>query len=255
MNIITRISLICFSVLLFAGCKKELQLLAPTTTVSSDQAKLKINYNSAYTVSNPVQLKLNNNRVSNLITSRTPFPGGGFNTGGGSGGDYLAVRPGLTSMLVSIPKFNTTVDSVVLYSTNLTLEANKTYTAHITDTGANTKVVLLEDNLTNHDTMSRYKFVNLMPNVPFIDLYFGTQLVAANIPYLGASNTFDLPLTNPQPAWAIREAGAAPTSTALATYASGNTNLRGRVYTAFAVGYKGQTTVQRKPYISFLLNR
>jgi hypothetical protein len=94
-----------------------------------------------------------------------------------------------------------------------------------------------------------------MPNVPSVDLYYGTTLVSSAIPYLTSSAYFDLPSPITTAAWTIRETGAAPTSTALATYTSANTSQRRRIYTAFALGYKGQTATTTRPYISFFLNQ
>lgn len=247
-----------FAILLFCmSCEKKLERTAEYTSPQSNEALLKINYNSAYALNPGIQLSLNKTRVSNVITTRTPFPGGGYNTSGGNFPDYLTVTPGSVELSVAIPKKNTNIDSVVLFTKSITLDAAKNYTAHITDTGANTKIVVLTDDISKPDTgTSKYRFVNLMPNVPAIDLYYGTTVVAANIAYLASSNYFTLPTTNQTAqAWTIRPAGSAPTSTALATYTSSNTILAQRVYTAFAVGYSGSTDAVRKPYISFLLNR
>jgi hypothetical protein len=249
-------SLACLVSTGFVSCEKEVNRKAAETNVSGDKALLKINYVSQYTTNPSVQLKLNDVRVSNLLTARTPFPGGGYNTGGGSTNDYLAVTPGQLSLKVGIPNYLKETDSVLLFNGNITLAAGKNYSAHITDTGANTKVVLLEDDISQPAAgRSKYRFVNLMPNVPAIDLYYGTVKVASNIAYLASSPYFELPVPATSLAWSIREAGADPASTALATYTSSNTSLSRRVYTAFASGYKGQTsTSTRRPFISFYLN-
>lgn len=249
------ISTLVLSLGMFTACEKETGFTATTEAVDPTQAFLKINYVSAYAGNPSVQLKLNGVRVSNLITARTPFPGGGYNTGGGSTNDYLPLTPGAFPLSVSIPKRLTAIDSVVLFTAPLTLEGSKYYSAHITDTGANTKLLLLQDVLTQPDTgRSRHRFVNLMPNVPAIDLYYGSTKVAGNIAYLSASPYFDMVRPATTLAWSIREAGTAPTSTALATYTSVNTTLNQRVYTSFAMGYKGGTAA-RLPYISFYLNK
>lgn len=261
MKKILTISTLLLSLGIFTGCDKETDVIAKFETPSSGQALLKINYVSPYTANPSVQLKLNDTRVSNLITARTPFPGGGYNTGGGSANDYLAVNPGAVPLSVSIPKRLTNTDSVVLFTTTLNLEAGKNYSAHITDTATNTKVLLLQDDLTQPDTgQTRFRFVNLMPNVPAVDLYYGSTKVASNIAYLTASPYITMPVPTTALAWTIREAGAAATTDPLATYTSANTTLSTRVYTAFAVGYKGLATTApgyaaRRPYISFYINK
>lgn len=243
-------------IMLAAGCKKEAEKIADFQLHPSTNAGLKINFVSTYARNPTFQLKVNDTRVSNLITTRTPFPGGGFNTNGDNRPDYLSVVPGATKVAATIPNRNTVNDSIVLYSTSVNLDAGKFYTAHITDTAANTKVVLLEDDITMPAPgTSRYKFVHLMPNVPFIDLYHGTEVVASRVPYLG-SVTFTRTISGASSAWTIREAGTSPTSTALATYSSANTIIIQRGYTIFSLGYKGVTSTDvRRPFVSFLLNK
>lgn len=255
------IACISSALLFLAGCDKEDVVTATNNNVPSGMALLKINYNSAY-VSNPtVQFSVNKNRVSGLVATRTPYPGGGYNTGGNNYPDYLSVDPGNIEFGVAVPKKNTNADSIVFLTKNISLAADKRYTLHITDTGTNTKTVLVEDNIAlPQPNTARYRFINLMPNVAAVDLYYGTTVIAGNIPYLGVSPDFVVPFpstASPLQTWSIRETGSSPTSTALASYSSANTVLNQRVYTAFAVGYKGVPTTDntRKPYISFLLNR
>jgi hypothetical protein len=246
-----------FAVLIFiAGCKKNEIKYGEFTNITSSNALLKINYTSVYASNPAVQFKINKERVSPLITARTPYPGGGFNTGGLSNPDYLALYAGNPEFSISIPNKGTNLDSVALLSKTITLESGNSYTAHVTDTGANMKLLLLVDSIAKPDSgYAKFRFVHLMPNVAAIDLYFGTTVVAANIPYLTSSKYFTVAIPSSATAWFIREAGASPTSTALATYSSASTYNNQRVYTAFAMGYKGLTDVIRKPYISFLLNR
>lgn len=240
----------------FMSCDKKIEYTATRDFVKPSDARLKINYLSAYTTNPSVQLSINAERVSGLIAGRTPFPGGGYNTNGSNFADYLAVNPGTNTLKISIPKKGTNVDSIVLFTTSLNLEATKTYTAHITDTFSRTMAVLVEDSLWLAPVgSSRYRFLNMMPNVPFIDLYYGPEKVASAIPYLGYSPSFTVPVPVTTLAWTIRETGSSPTSTALATYASANTHFGTRVYSVFALGYKGSTATNTKPYVSFLLNK
>lgn len=242
-------------ILIVSSCNKDTDYIATQTFPNGATAFLKINYASLYPTNPGVQLSINDVRVSGVITGRTPFPGGGFNTSGSNFPDYLAVKAGTNKVSVGVAVTGSNVPSKVLFFTNFTFEAGKNYTAHIADTGVMTKALLVEDMLNFSDTTVRYRFINLMPNVPMIDLYYGTTLVSTGIPYLGKSAYFDLPSPAVPLAWTIRETGAAPTSTALATYTSSNTAQRGRIFSAFALGYKGQTATTTRPYISFLLNK
>ena len=250
-----------FLILLFltasmVSCKKEINYKADRTFPGNDAALLKINYVSAYALNPSVQLVVNGQRVSNLIGFRTPCRGGGYNTSGSNYRDYLSIPSGGVTFAVTIPKKNTNTDSIVLFNTNFTVDALKNYTLHVGDTSTKTKTFLASDDFTvPAPGMARFKFVNMMPNVPNIDLYFNTTLVAAGVSYLGTSLYFDMPVPSAVGTWSIRESGSSATSTALATYGSLNTTQSQRVYTAFSCGYKGSTATNTKPYISFLLNR
>ena len=97
----------CMSALFFLpGCDKN-EINYGVTDPVDGQAKLKINYESSRWIHDSVQLLVNQTRVSPMLGRRTPFPGGGYNTGGGSAPDYLSVNPGSTEISVSIPKKRT----------------------------------------------------------------------------------------------------------------------------------------------------
>jgi len=265
MKIFKIISLIFLAALLSIGCKKESDLVT-ITTFPENNANLKVIYASAYTFRDSVQIKINDVRVSNTFLGNslgnlpTPFPGGGMNTGGDSRPFYLSVKPGLTKIFVSVPNKLTTLDSIIRFSGEANLEANRYYSAYLTDTMVTSKLVLVEDNLAPVDTgISRFKFVNLIPNRPALDVYFGTQLVAANVAYGTASNEFTLQ-RGILGAFLLRPAGALPTSVPVAAY-PGTVTVPGnftvpnqRVMTVFAKGYIGGT-VARVPIISLLFNR
>jgi hypothetical protein len=154
-----------------------------------------------------------------------------------------------------------------LYNTTLNLEAGKKYSLHIADTAATTKSFLTEENFAMPDSgFARHRFVNLMPNVPSIDLYYGPAtatvgdqtldtLKASNIGFMQISPEF---LIKQQTAktWKIRPAGAPKTAaTIIASYLSASTLVERRVLTVFATGYNGKTTTAQKPYLSFYLVR
>lgn len=243
-----------FAVLLFAGCDKNEIKYSDYELVDPNQALIKVNYNVAFKADPYVQVKINGTRVSGTtIKTRYPFPGGGLNTLGGATGDYLPVNPGNLEVSITIPKKGTSIDSVDIYKTNFAAGAGKRYTLQVADTAARKGLVLEEDATLPDSGFVRMTFVNLMPNVPAIDLYVGTLKVASNIAFMSASAPFTLPTSQAvtSTTWAIRPAGASSTSTALATYNSASTITNKRVYTAFATGYSGLTDAARKPYISF----
>jgi hypothetical protein len=250
------IASLAIGALFLQGCKKEMIHLFDTLPTEGN-ANLKIVHASSYSTNYTVHLKINETRVSNNISNSTAFPGGGLNVGGSNSPWYLSLKPGGAKISLAMPKTGTSDDSVVLYSNTLTLDANKFYSAYLTDTGNKTQTVLITENrapvLTN-DT--RFKFVNLMPNQAALDLYFAGNLVAGNIPYKGASVEFTLP-TGSIGQWAIRAAGSAPASTAIATYpvlaTATHTIPDKRIMTLFSRGYSGSSG-NRAPALSLLYN-
>lgn len=252
--------------LVLSGCKKESSVTVIPESNDPNNARLKVIYASAYSIRDSVQIKLNDVRVSNTFLGNsttnlpTPFPGGGLNTGGDARPFYLSVPAGETKIFISVPKKNTIIDSIIRFSGQTNLIAGRYYSAYLTDTMVTSRLVLVEDNLSPVDTgVSRFKFVNLIPNVPALDVYFGTQLVTANVSYGSASPEFTV-RRDALGGWLIRAAGAPATSTAIAAYPGtviAPTNFtvpNQRVMTVFAKGYSGGT-VARVPIISLLYNK
>lgn len=257
-NIIVLSTLILAISFLFVACKKN-ELKVPYS-YTAGMAYLKVNYASAYKANPSVELKINGTRVSSTFAYSYPFPGGGLNTNGGSQPDYFQVTPGSVKIDVVIPQVGTSTDSVQVYSSTVTLAADQYYTFHISDTAANTNSFLLNEDVASPDSgFSKYRFVNLMPNLPALDLYFGTTLVASNIAYKGSSPYFTIGSTNAAQ-WVIRPAGALPTSAALTTYPTGATLYtipNQRVLTVFARGYSTitSTTDARRGQVSLFYVR
>jgi hypothetical protein len=228
--------------------------------LNGTNGQLKINLAFAYTVDySTILIKLNGNVVSNSLQTRTPFPGGGYNTRGSNFALYLSVPIGDNTVSVILPKVGTTTDSIVLYTTKVTIPDSNPYTLHIADTAANTKSILVKNLIDPVDTaFCRYRFVNLVPNSP-IDLYLNGNLVKGNIAFLAATDTFRIPIlaafgTSTTPTWTIRPAGASASSTAIATYASASSWQNQAVMTVYSMGYNGGTGT-RAPFVSFTLDK
>ncbi len=269
-NILKYCTVFTFCLLMYACSKLDGVTNQPYQTygISSTQGLLKINYASAYLANPSVLLKINDQVVSSLIIGRTPFPGGGYNTNGSNFALYLSVPQGTNTLSVVRPKVGTALDSIVLYTSTFTIPDSMPYTLHITDTLVNTttnntKQVLVKNIINYVDTGScRFRFVNLVPNVTAVDLYLNGILMKSNIPYLQTTDTFTVATgfrtpgyaTFPTPTWAVRPAGSAATSTALATYAATSTLQSQAVLTIFSMGYSGQIGT-RLPYLSFTLDK
>ena len=259
MKIFPKLTIVAIAaVLLINGCKKNEINYSDFEYVDPSQALIKINYNVAFYNDPFVQIKINGVRVSGTnVATRFPFPGGGLNTLGGSTGDYLPINPGNTEVSISIPKRGTNIDSVEIYKTSLNTASGKYYSLHVADS-LSRKGLPVEEDVTLPDSgFVRYRFVNLMANVPAMDLYLGSKLVASNVPFMGIGTAFTLPTSEAtiSTTWAIRPAGALATSTAIATYNSASTLLSRRVYTVFATGYNGYNTAtateKRRPFVAF----
>ncbi len=257
----TFLYLICLTLLFLSACEKNVIDYGDIVKVGPEVPLIKLNYASLYSDNRFAVIKLNGKRVTSLIQGRTPFPGGGYNTYGDVRADYLTLEPGDVKLTVALPfKVDIGLDSLELYSTTLKIEKGKKYVAHITDTAAFTKTVLTEETFLKPDSgFASYRFINLMPNVPAIDLYYGQsativtadKLVASNISYLKISDYFTINRASAR-TWKIRPAGAAISNeTVIASYTSASTLLNQRTYTIYALGYNGTTTVPRKPYLSF----
>lgn len=262
------IYLITVSFLVLTACKKKEITYGDFDVYGGDKALLKINYASAFAVSKTVQFKLNGQRYGALISYRNPYPGGGYNTGGASSPEYMQIEPGAYDFSISVPNAGTTNDSIALYSGKITLETGKNYTLHIADTAANTKHLLLVDDVSKPAAgFAKYKFINLIPDAPAVNLYYGDSLVAGNIKYLQHTEYFQFNVPRTSLSWAVRPTDSSATSNPIANYISTNTIVNQRVYTIFSLGYRSMASASaashplnrffaaQRPYVSFFLER
>ncbi|MBC7830068.1 MAG: DUF4397 domain-containing protein [Chitinophagaceae bacterium] len=244
------------AMIFLAGCEKNTFRISNYIT-AGEQAQVKINFFSMYRALPVYQIKVNDVRVSSNLSispNPTPFPGGGLNTGGASTADYLAINPGVAKVAISLPKIGTNDDSLQLATTSPTLDAGKKYSLYFADTATNMISLLVADTLARPDSgYAKYKFVNLMPDVPALDLYIGTIKVASNIPYKGVSPSFLINTNSSSTTWGIRTVNGI---TNLITYASASSINNQRVYTVIARGYNGitATTDIRSRKISLIFN-
>lgn len=246
------------AMILLGSCKKNSYNLTERTS-SEGSAQVKLGYFAAYTVLPSTILYINDKPVSNTLTAPVGFPGGGFNTGGSSNGDYLWVTPGSTKIQGFTPIPGTGNQMTKLFEFTESFEANKFYTFYITDTSTNTKGFSVPDDRTAPDSgFVRMKFVNCMPNVAAIDLYRGTNntvatVVASNIAYRGYSASFDVP--TPTDSFFIRPAGAAASTPPIQRRAFAANLTNKRIYTLVARGYNGATATNLAPQLSVVINQ
>lgn len=219
-----------------AACKKN-TFHVTERDIITNTALIKIGYFSPSINNQGIQLKINGTRVSNNFTYPIAFPGGGLNTGGSNNSDYVTVRPGETTITLSVPKVGTDVDSVPVLTFSQALSANKKYTFFTTDSVPNVSGVIVEDDTKAVDTMAVIKLINLIPNVPAVDFYHRGVLIMANVKYKEVSPYITIPWGND--VFAIRRAGAPITEAVIGTQTI-NT-VRQRIYTFLARGWQGGT--------------
>lgn len=263
-----RYSLIAILFFTLTACEKN-KLAQKEESSPEGSALVKIGWFSQTIAANNVgvQLKFDGERNGNTFTSPTPYPGGGFNTGGNSFADYLAVAPGTRTMTISIPNANTNNDSIVRFNGPVTLTGGVRQTVMVTDTGVNTAATVLTDNINPPETPGNFakaKFFNGMPGTT-LDLYIrsssGTLAGPKNVAYKGVSGYFDFPAGLSNDTLDIVTAGSAYTSstTPLARYVWAQTSIiQTRVYTILSAGYPTvayTTTDNRRARVSVVLNR
>jgi len=243
--------------LLLVSCDKK-EVVSQLNLLSvAGNTNFKVVHASAYATNYSVQLKINDVRVSSNMTYSTPFPGGGLNTGGSNFPWYMSMVGGDKKISLSVAKVGTSTDSIFLSSNTTYFAPDQYYTVYLTDTGANTQLVKRVENVTPPaNSTSRLKFVNLIPNLPAADLYWGTTKVASNVPYQNFSPEFTL-AEKDTGRWYIRPAGALPTSPYTAVYpAIGSvyqTMANQRIFTVYSRGWIGATG-NRIPAISLVFN-
>ncbi len=228
-------------------------------TGADGKAGLKIGYFSPYTTQPNTILYVNGQPVSNVLTSPISFPGGGFNMGGSSNGDYLRVDPG-TATIGGIRNITGTGNAISqLFNFSTSVEADKFYTYFVTDTFPAVKGFTIEDNLSTPDSgFVSFKFVNCMPNLPAVDLYKGTSntvatLFASNVAFQTATTASSIAI--PTDSFFVRPAGAAVSTVPMVRRAFAANMTNKRVYTMLLRGYNGQTSVNLVPNLSLIVNQ
>lgn len=170
------------------------------------------------------------------LSTPYPFPGGGFNTGGSSNGDYLALNPGVHNFELKtlLPGLNNVLSNFASFSQ--TLEADKKYSIYTADSGANFVAVLALDNFTTPADSGKTaaRFVNMIPNAPAVDFYQNSTLIASNVKYKEFTDFMEIPASVAD-TFAIRLTGdvGGPALTAKAYYRLvTNTNQRALSFVA-----------------------
>lgn len=251
----TILSILALAVVCMISCEKN-TFNVRNVTYPDGQAMVKLGLFTAYNTSSPMRIAINGATVTSEITYGTPFPGGGFNTGGSNNSDYLLVTPGSNKVELFNMNQGTTKPISRLAEATITVEANKRYTLFLADTAQNIAAWVVNDDTPTPDSgFARIKFVHAMPNVAAVDLYKGAKdsvstLIISNVPYKGVSAYINVQAGTDS--FFIRKAGDQPLATPIAR--RGFTLSNQRIYTLFSRGYLG-TTGTRIPNLSAVINQ
>jgi hypothetical protein len=239
-------------VVLLTACEKN-TFRTTERSFEDGKAQIKLGLFNAPTAATALLAYINGERVSSSLLLPYPFPGGGFNTGGSSNGDYLSVDPGANKLQLFTTNPGTANVIREFQKADLTFEANKKYTVYTTDTAENAVAITTPDDATAPDSgYSRIRFIHLMPNVPAVDFYKGNTLLKSNIAYKAYTDFFDVAFG--ADSFSIRVAGA-PAGSALSALAYRViTPTNKRIYSFLSRGYQGATLL-RAPNVSAIVNQ
>ncbi|MGN7783286.1 DUF4397 domain-containing protein [Niabella sp. 22666] len=245
----------CWALIQISGCKKN--TYSETERTSPDgKALIKFGLFSMYPASTPLTIYRNDIKLSAAIASPYGYPGGGFNTGGNSYADYLAIDPGSIKFDIATVYPNINFIQRQIFDTTYNLGADKKYTILLADTAASTTSILLEDNFpaSLDSGYALFRITNLIPNSGSLDFYKNDSLIAANVAYKATTNLIKLPASLAD-SFAIRSAGTpgGPAASALVFYRLA-TNTNKRIFTMVSRGYLNNTT-PRNPTISLIINK
>lgn len=255
MKNIILIALIATCLVGFMSCRKN-TFAKTDRTYPEGKALVKFGLFSMYPTSTSLTIYQNDIKLSSAIASPYGYPGGGYNTGGNTYADYLAINPGNIKFDFAVVYPNINYIQGIVHNTTYDLAANSRYTILVADTAASTTSVLLKDDFpTDIDSgYAWFRISNLIPNSGSLDFYKNDSLIASNLAYKASSALIKLPASLAD-SFAIRPAGTpggyAKNATAYYRLA---TNTNKRIFTMVSRGYIGAAT-PRNPTISLILNK
>jgi hypothetical protein len=242
------LSLAFFTVVIINACKKN-TLHTSERESTENKSFLRIAYLVPSVTNQGVQVKINDQRVSSLLTYSFGLPGGGTNIGGANSTDYLSVDPGQVKVGLSLPKAGTSTDSIALFNTTVTVEAGNRNTLYITDSFPAISSFIVPDSAARPDSgFIQLRFVHAMPDIPAVDVYKNSVLLFSNVPYKGSSTYTTTSVGSDT--FKIRTAGAAPNAATIVTRVFATSNQK--VYVFLSRGYRTLSGT-RGPQLSNLL--
>jgi hypothetical protein len=235
------------------GCKKN-EFRRDEFEDPTGKAFVKIGYFVADSVARSVQIYINNALVSNTLSSHTPFPGGGYNTGGASDNGYLAVdaSKGTAEFRFVTPVVGSTIIASEVFKVSAPVTANKQQVVFICDTTTKATAFTVDVTTDRPDSgYAKFNFANCIPNSGPIDFYYRDSLIASNVAYKGQAGFVTLPL-RVSPAVKIYPSGVDTVGKLIATYPFTSIGNQ-KIYTALGRGYLGKADAQRIPKVSLVI--
>jgi len=215
-----------------------------------------------------VMIKINNVKINGAVTNGFL----GFYPSAIGTPDYAAVEPG-GAFKLSLPNVSTQNDSVVIFTGNLNLEANKFYSAVLSDTGVNRTLWAVSDDELQKASLPDSGFYNLrlinaMVNTPSgldlirVDSLNATTVIrdtlARNVAYKSGSALIKTPISN-LPSYTflryrlVNSATKQPIGGVLTPPQGATVNYR--TITMYATGFANGTGSNASGSVGFVFNK
>jgi hypothetical protein len=252
-------SLLGLLALALTGCEKN-DLRTSETFLPTDKAFMKFALFSPNTPS--VMIKVNNVKINGANTSGN----GGVYPITFTAPDYCVIDP-VGQLKLSLANSGTGNDSVVIFTGNLALEAQKQYSGVLTDTGVNRTFFAIEDRVPLTGTDSGFvslRVINAMPNagpinVIRVDSASATVVVRDTIirglAYRAASDYIRLRASSTNAFLRFRTTTASGINLATGTTPPAFTTWNQRALTMYASGFLGGTGTLAPIFTGYIFNQ
>lgn len=253
------LSIACACLFAMTGCEKN-DLRTSETFLPTEKAFMKFALFSPGTPS--VMIKVNDVKIN------------GANTSGSAGvypvtftaPDYCVIDP-VGSLKLSLANSGTGNDSVVIFTGNLALEAQKQYSGVLTDTGRSRTFFTIEDRvpLTGTDSgFVSFRVINAMPNAGPINVIRVDSASAAvvvrdtivrGLAYKAASDFIRLPIASANAFLRFRTTTTTGINLATGTTPPAASTWNRRALTMYATGFLGGTLTLAPSLTGYIYNQ
>ncbi len=245
--------LIVLAIYCIASCEKKDTIPNRTTIISNSNAFIKAMHMSPDA---PVfNVMVDTIRAAALLESAPNVQTGlAFGSVVPSISDSYGIVPGGSHTVTGVvPSTSTTLPGQTIFTKTANLASGKYYTVAVVDSLSRLDAIIVEDNLDIPDPNKAYfRIANFIPNssvdVEFVNTTGGYDFTKNGIPFKNIS-AFDT-LTSATYRVFLRTTGSTAKLDSLTTFAP----AKGRKYTLYTRGVRGNTTAAKKPLIFQLTN-